>query len=176
MRQPDYDKDAPLRLETAAKIAFPDGTMGAKGLRKERDQGRLATEIIANKEYTTLAAIERMRELCRVQAKALASSGETNTGRKTANSCRPPAGISKSKSVELAQAAAEATLERLKNASKPTSRTSTPRLATGPVIAGRSGAKPDGMSTKTESERQLDLARMLAQKLKNGSPYNSRKR
>ncbi|ESX17943.1 hypothetical protein NKH34_23025 [Mesorhizobium sp. M1148] len=48
----DYDIDAPLRLDTAANLAFPDGTMGVKGFRKERDQGRLTTEMIANKEYT----------------------------------------------------------------------------------------------------------------------------
>jgi hypothetical protein len=62
---PEKLRTKPLRLEVAARMAFPDGTMGAAGLRKERDKGRLATEMIAGKEYTTLAAIEQMRELCR---------------------------------------------------------------------------------------------------------------
>jgi hypothetical protein len=44
-------------------MAFPDGTMGAPGLRKERDAG-LVTEIIAGKEYVTLAAIADIRKGC----------------------------------------------------------------------------------------------------------------
>lgn len=62
---PEKRKNVPLRLAVAARLSFPDGTMGASGLRKERDRGNLVTEMIAGKEYTTLAAIERMRELCR---------------------------------------------------------------------------------------------------------------
>jgi hypothetical protein len=59
----------PLRLGVAAAIAFPDGTMSAAGLRREAARGRLVIERIAGKDYTTLANIERMRELCRVEAK-----------------------------------------------------------------------------------------------------------
>ena len=62
--------DTPLRLGVAAALAFPDGSMTASGLRRERARGHLMVERIAGKEYTTLAYIERMRELCRVQAKA----------------------------------------------------------------------------------------------------------
>src|SRR6266446_6927173 len=62
--------DTPLRLEIAAALAFPDGSMMASGLRREADRGRLVIERVAGKDYTTLANIERMRELCRVQAKA----------------------------------------------------------------------------------------------------------
>ena len=51
----DHSPETPLRLDIAAKIAFPDGSMGAAGLRKERDRGRLITEMIAGKEYVTLA-------------------------------------------------------------------------------------------------------------------------
>src|SRR2546421_6358601 len=61
--------DSPLRLSTAAKIAFPDGSMTVSGLRREAARGRLHVERIAGKDYTTLEAIKRMRELCRVQAK-----------------------------------------------------------------------------------------------------------
>ncbi|WP_246676457.1 excisionase [Mesorhizobium sp. B1-1-5] len=100
-----------MRLETAAKIAFPDGTMGAKGLRKERDRGRLATEIIAGKEYTTLAAIGEMRRLCCVQAKERPGRANDQFGRK-------PDGSSSTDAVEIAQAACEAQLERLKNTFK----------------------------------------------------------
>jgi hypothetical protein len=65
----DMDPSAPLRLQTAAKVAFPDGSMSASGLRREAARGRLVIERIAGKDYTTLAHIERMRELCRVEAK-----------------------------------------------------------------------------------------------------------
>src|ERR1700751_4753168 len=63
------DQSVPLRLATAAKIAFPDGSMTASGLRSEAKKGRLVVERIANKDYTTLEAIARMRELWRVQAR-----------------------------------------------------------------------------------------------------------
>jgi hypothetical protein len=59
----------PLRLKTAAEVAFPDGSMKLAGLRREIARGRLAYEVIAGKHYTTLADIEDMRRLCRVQAK-----------------------------------------------------------------------------------------------------------
>jgi hypothetical protein len=59
--------DQPLRLAVAAALEFPDGSLTVAGLRKERDRGRLDVEMIAGKEYTTLAAIEKMREACRVQ-------------------------------------------------------------------------------------------------------------
>jgi hypothetical protein len=62
--------DTPLRLEIAAALAFPDGSMTASGLRREGARGRLVIERIAGKDYTTIANIERMRQLCRVQAKA----------------------------------------------------------------------------------------------------------
>jgi hypothetical protein len=73
MMHPDVSPTTPLRLATAAKLAFPDGTMTVTGLRVERDRGRLVVEMIAGKEYTTLAHIEEMRRLCRVKPKAPAS-------------------------------------------------------------------------------------------------------
>jgi hypothetical protein len=64
-----FDPSAPLRLQTVAKIAFPDGSMSASGLRREAARGRLVIERIAGKDFTTLANIRKMRELCRVEAK-----------------------------------------------------------------------------------------------------------
>src|SRR5450755_1833506 len=64
--------DTPLRLSVAAALAFPDGSMTASGLRRESVRGRLVIERIAGKDFTTLANIERMRELCRVDGKARA--------------------------------------------------------------------------------------------------------
>ncbi|WP_262049082.1 excisionase [Bradyrhizobium sp. Bra78] len=67
-------RDAPLRLDVALKLAFPAGGLTVKGLRKEIERGRLEVELIANKHFTTLAAIERMRELCKVVPKNLRSN------------------------------------------------------------------------------------------------------
>jgi hypothetical protein len=61
--------DAPLRLSLAAELAFPGGGMTAAGLRKEAAKGKLAIERIAGKDYTTLAAIQQMRTLCRIHPK-----------------------------------------------------------------------------------------------------------
>ncbi|WP_246724806.1 excisionase [Rhizobium leguminosarum] len=59
------DGDAPLRLKVAAELAFPDGSMTERGLKREIERGRLAFERIAGKVYTTLNYIKRMRDECR---------------------------------------------------------------------------------------------------------------
>lgn len=41
--------------------------MTVSGLRREIARGRLKAEMIAGKTFVTLAGIDRMRELCRVQ-------------------------------------------------------------------------------------------------------------
>jgi hypothetical protein len=61
--------DTPLRLDVALKAAFPAGGMTVAGLRNEIAKGRLEVELIAGKHFTTLAAIARMREKCRVTPK-----------------------------------------------------------------------------------------------------------
>src|SRR5450759_1691651 len=66
----EVPRTAPLRLENAARLAYPDGSMTASGLRREAGRGRLVIEKTAGKDYTTLEAIEEMRKLCRVPAKA----------------------------------------------------------------------------------------------------------
>src|SRR5215212_944809 len=68
------EPNTPLRLAVAAEIAFPDGSMTASGLRKEARRGRLTIERIAARDYTTLANIEKMRELCRVDPRASTST------------------------------------------------------------------------------------------------------
>lgn len=67
--QRDVPKDAPIRLSVAALLAYPDGSMTVSGLRREAARGRLIIERVAGKDYTTLGAIEEMRELCRVRVK-----------------------------------------------------------------------------------------------------------
>ena len=59
--------DTPLRLDLAARVAFPGGGMTASGLRREAARGHLTIERIAGKDFTTLGAIAAMREKCRVQ-------------------------------------------------------------------------------------------------------------
>jgi hypothetical protein len=68
--------DTPLRLSVAAALVFPDGSLTASGLRREGARGRLLIERIAGKDYTTLANIERMRELSRVEVKGPVSISE----------------------------------------------------------------------------------------------------
>jgi hypothetical protein len=67
--QPEITPNTPLRLADAVKMAFPMGGMTVAGLRRERDRNRLVIEKIAGEEFTTLAHIERMRELCRDEAR-----------------------------------------------------------------------------------------------------------
>src|SRR5215831_15675414 len=47
-------EDTPLRLNVAAALAYPDGSMTASGLRREAAKGRLVIERTAGKDYTTL--------------------------------------------------------------------------------------------------------------------------
>src|SRR5689334_19124679 len=75
-RRSEISPNDPIRLSTAAALAFPDGSMTSSGLRKEAMRGRLIIERIAGKDFTTLAHIERMRELCHVSAKARDSTNE----------------------------------------------------------------------------------------------------
>lgn len=67
--------DAPLRLKDAVRLAFPCGGMTVSGLRREHANGRLNLELIAGKQFVTLAAIREMRELCRVEVQGRASGG-----------------------------------------------------------------------------------------------------
>jgi hypothetical protein len=121
---PDLDKvdrDAPLRLTVAASLAFPDGSMSASGLRKEAAKGRLVIERIAGKDYTTLANIEHMRGLCRLEQKGLdcgcEKQGETSAG----PSHIQPSGSSSTDAAKRAQSAARMIVselsERLSNTS-----------------------------------------------------------
>jgi hypothetical protein len=95
-------RETPLRLETAAKLAFPDGSMKLAGLRREISRGRLGYEVIAGKHYTTLADIDAMRELCRVQVK-VRTSGEGRPDTKTESSTRNPPGSSETESPKSPQ-------------------------------------------------------------------------
>ena len=123
----DYDQDQPLRLKLAAAIAFPDGSMTASGLRKERDKGRLVVEQIAGKDYTTLKAIEQMREKCRLQPKVrdCGSARHGETGKD--GSPTQPSGSSATENIRRARSAAQMIVDQLKQSSRPISTASTSR-------------------------------------------------
>jgi hypothetical protein len=72
--------DEPLRLNVAAALAFPDGSMRASGLRREAARGRLVIERIAGKDYTTMGAIKLMREKCRSKVREQGCGSNLNTG------------------------------------------------------------------------------------------------
>ena len=112
---------APLRLDTAAALAYPDGSMTASGLRREAKRGRLVIERTAGKDYTTLRNIEHMRELCRVEARGLVSGcAEPNTIGLD-NSHMPRSGSLKTVSTGKARDAALMIVEGLKQHSQLTS-------------------------------------------------------
>ncbi|WP_247644243.1 excisionase [Brucella anthropi] len=125
--------DTPLRLEHAVRLAFPDGSMKAAGLRKERDAGRLQTELIAGKEYVTLAAIREMRELCRGRRKERASSGATRAAKAMALSETAPGGSSAMGKNSSALAAARQAASALKSRSQHTSTKNTSPRGKGDV-------------------------------------------
>src|SRR3954452_17939158 len=77
--------DAPLRLDVAAALEYPDGSMTASGLRREAARGRLVIQRTAGKDYTTLAEIKEMRRLCQLTLNAQ-GSGSVQHAKKTARS------------------------------------------------------------------------------------------
>jgi hypothetical protein len=113
--------DTPLRLSVAAKLAFPDGSMTASGLRREAARGRLVIECIANRHYTTIAAIERMRDLCRVEVRGPASGFNQPAGIGSDKFWNTPSGSSATAQSSGALALARAKLSKLKRRSPTTS-------------------------------------------------------
>src|ERR1022692_2981746 len=106
--------NTPLRLSVAAAFAFPDGTMTASGLRRETARGRLFIERIAGKDYTTLANIERMRELCRVEVKAPACGSNLRAATQRRDSAGVPSMSSGMARPSAALVSAKAKLNKLK--------------------------------------------------------------
>jgi hypothetical protein len=106
--------DTPLRLEIAAAVAFPDGSMTAAGLRREAERGRLVIERVAGKDYVTLRNIEEMRELCRLHRKEPGSGCGGNAETRKAGLRTPPSTSSETVDISRARAAAEMTVAKLK--------------------------------------------------------------
>jgi hypothetical protein len=135
---PDLDqisKDTPLRLNIAAALAYPDGSMTPSGLRREAAKGRLAIERTAGKDYTTLGAIEHMRELCRlgVKQRGCGSDKRAVTEKRATHTTR--CGSSAMENIQRAQAAAKMIVKELKERSSNISTESTsPKRAKARVI------------------------------------------
>src|SRR5882724_7305671 len=115
-RRDEVTPDTPLRLGIAAALAFPDGSMTASGLRREGARGRLAIERIAGKDYTTIASIEHMRALCRVEARVPDFISDSVESEKLS-------GSSSTTAMRSAQVRARAISARLKKPSPTTSDT-----------------------------------------------------
>jgi hypothetical protein len=113
-------QDTPLRLGIAAKMAFPDGSMTAAGLRREAAKGKLVIERVAGKDFTTLANIERMRELCQLHPKELDFGSAGNAETRKAGLRTPPSTSSETADISRARAAAEMTVAKLKESWKRT--------------------------------------------------------
>jgi hypothetical protein len=119
------DPNTPLRLADAVAVAFPHGGMTISGLRREANRGRLVIEKIAGKDFVTLAAIERMRGLCRDDANRqdCGSNQKNSTRPETASATAP--GSSETDRAKSALAALHKTARELKPRSPNTSPSST---------------------------------------------------
>src|SRR5438034_11435319 len=59
--------ETPLRLEVAARLHFPDGSISGRSLEREAAKGNLIVIRIAGKAFTTLSELTKMCEKCRSQ-------------------------------------------------------------------------------------------------------------
>ena len=109
------DPDAPIVLDLAVELAFPDGSVTVRTLRTERDKGRLVTWRMGRREYTSLVEIGRMIDRCRDDQRGRASG--STSGRAATRS-----GSSSTVGVRSAPDAARAIAHRLKRRSPNTSR------------------------------------------------------
>jgi hypothetical protein len=126
--------DTPLRLDIAARLAFPPGGMTASGLRREASRGRLTIERIAGKLFTTLRHIENMREQCRDRQRDHAYGSNPSNEQRTESLSAGRRGSFATERASAARAALERTAQALKGRSANTSQQSTKSPASGIVI------------------------------------------
>jgi hypothetical protein len=112
------EPDTPLRLDVAARLAYPDGSMTKSGLRREIARGRLECERTAGKQYVTLTGIQRMRAMCRENPKVPACTF-------VSVAAAMPSTSSSMEKTKSARAAAEMVAQALKKPSPITSPKST---------------------------------------------------
>jgi len=118
----------PLRLEVAAGLAYPDGSMNAAGLRRSG----VTIERTNGKDYTTLADIEEMRESCRVKPTAHGFTSRNVQVASRSGSSETPESPSK------ARAALKASLQRPRVPSRGISSKNTIPATSGEVIPMKS--------------------------------------
>jgi hypothetical protein len=126
--------DTPLRLDIAARLAFPAGGMTASGLRREASRGRLIIERIAGKLFTTLRHIENMREQCRDRQRDHAYGSNPSNEQRTESLSAGRRGSSATERASAARAALERNAQALKGRSANTSQQNTKSPASGIVI------------------------------------------
>lgn len=94
------EPSARIRLAKAAEITG----VSVSSLRTEARRGRLVIWRVAGKDWTSLAEIDKMFDLCRIQPSGAAPS----------HPARPGVGLGIEKQIEISLAAARATIEKLK--------------------------------------------------------------
>ena len=119
LRREDVGDETPLRLDVAARLVFPDGSIGLSGLRREAAKGRLKVWRIAGKDMTTLSEIRKMVEQC------LVSPSPPDCGSDQPPTTEMPSGSLSTGGNKIALAAAKMRVRRLKESSASTSRPST---------------------------------------------------
>ena len=114
MQQETIDPNQPLRLETAARLKFPDGSVSVAALRKLIKSDRLVAWRVAGKDLTSIHELDRMLERCRVTKNLPDFGTESLARQRMAEAPKTGPGSSSTVDVKSAQAAAKATLEALK--------------------------------------------------------------
>jgi hypothetical protein len=139
------DADEMLRLRDAVAIAFPHGGISVAALRRYRDAGKLAVWLISGKEFTTLAAVEEMKALCRVDPKARASTFAKEPGAKPYGSSGTAAEWKSAQNAALAAAARlRASSKRISPPSTdPASKTSHPKPSRSPMSSTSTPPRSD---------------------------------
>ncbi len=127
-RREEIAEDTPLRLDMAAQLAFPDGSITVSSLRREAARGRLQVWRIAGKQMTTLAALRRMMDQC-LEKRSPPASG-SDQPRETA----VPSGPLSIRDGATAQDAARMRAEKLKQSYGNTSPRNTNPSPSAPVI------------------------------------------
>jgi len=108
------EKHLPIRLKTAAKIAFPNGSVTVRALQKEIKSGGLIAWLVGGKYLTSLNEIERMLETCRMTPSRPDSGTVSQGGQNKAAVPKKASGSSFTTDANLARDAAKATARALK--------------------------------------------------------------
>lgn len=104
----------PIRLKTAARIKFPDGSVSEPALRAALKSGRLMGFKVNGKYLTTLDDVERFKSQCRVTPKDLDSGFGTHVPQNRDELPKKESLSSSAMDAKLARDAALMTARRLR--------------------------------------------------------------